>query len=455
MGDVKRTGTASSDPQNSPEDRQDNGVSLNQRVLWPHYINLIWGVWLIASPVTFGYESAALTWSDMISGALVLLLTGITLLWKQWWAPWGTGIVGFWLLFAPLVFWAPSAGIYANDTLMGLLVVGFALLAPGVPGIPERPGPTTPPGWSYNPSSFPQRGPIIGLALCSYFISRYLSAYQLGYIDTVWEPFFGNGTRTVLESDVSKAFPVSDAGLGAVSYIFDALAGFFGNTRRWRTMPWMVILFGILIIPIGVVSIVLVILQPVAVGAWCTLCLATAAIMLMMIPPSVDEIFATIEYLVLAKREGQSLWKVFWVGGTLENQGKATEEVKKPSKEMLKPVNILLSQPWHLYLIALLGVWLLASPQILGVQGNAATSNHIMGALVASFAFIALSEPARAMRFAQVLFGLWIIASPWLLGGASGWGLWNNALVGAALIPLCIPRGKIHQSYGMWNRYII
>jgi hypothetical protein len=42
-------------------------------------------------------------------------------------------------------------------------------------------------------------------------------------------------------------------------------------------------MFGIQVIPLGVTSIVLVILQPLMVGTWCSLCLATAIFMLLTI----------------------------------------------------------------------------------------------------------------------------------------------------------------------------
>ena len=34
-------------------------------------------------------------------------------------------------------------------------------------------------------------------------ISRYLAAYQRGYISTVWDPFFGEGTGRVLTSTLA------------------------------------------------------------------------------------------------------------------------------------------------------------------------------------------------------------------------------------------------------------
>src|SRR5665811_886497 len=91
------------------------------------------------------------------------------------------------------------------------------------------PGPDVPAGWSYNPSTWSQRAPIIALALVGFFLSRQMAAYQLGYTLSVWEPFFDPGTRAVLGSDLSRSFPISDAGLGAVAYMVEALMGFMGG----------------------------------------------------------------------------------------------------------------------------------------------------------------------------------------------------------------------------------
>ena len=57
-------------------------------------------------------------------------------------------------------------------------------------------------------------------------------------------------------------------------------------------MPWAVLLFCVLVVPVGVVSIVLVVLQPLAVGAWCGLCLFTAVTTVLMVSPAVDEVVA-------------------------------------------------------------------------------------------------------------------------------------------------------------------
>jgi hypothetical protein len=73
-----------------------------------------------------------------------------------------------------------------------------------------------------------------------------------------------------------------------------------------------VVLFGIATGPLGLVSVLLVILQPVLVGAWCTLCLVTAAISIVMISPAMDELLASLQYLQRVKREGFSWWDAFW-----------------------------------------------------------------------------------------------------------------------------------------------
>ncbi len=169
-----------------------------------------------------------------------------------------------------------------------------------------------PPGWDYNPSSWRQRLPIIGLAVIAFAAATHLALYQLRVIDLPWEPFFGDGSRVILDSWVSRLLPISDAALGAASYLIDAVAGAIGGRQRWRTMPWMVVLFGIFVGPLGAVSVLLVILQPVLFGAWCTLCLFTAVISVLMIGPAMDEVLASLQHLKRVKGRGESVWRAFW-----------------------------------------------------------------------------------------------------------------------------------------------
>jgi hypothetical protein len=169
-----------------------------------------------------------------------------------------------------------------------------------------------PPGWTYNPSTWGQRLPVIGLALSGFAIAAYLAAYQWDLIGTVWEPFFGDGSETILNSSVSDVLPIPDAALGMLGYLADAVTGAIGGKDRWRRMPWIVIIFGLAIGPLGAVSILLVVLQPVLYSTFCTLCLVSAAISLLMIPPAVDEVWASLQHVKRQREQGRSVWGTFW-----------------------------------------------------------------------------------------------------------------------------------------------
>lgn len=176
-----------------------------------------------------------------------------------------------------------------------------------------------PPNLDYNPSTWAQRIPICVLAAAAFFIAAYMALYQWRLIDGVWDPVFGDQSRAVLDSETSEAMRrwmlIPDAALGAIAYLGDALFGLAGSTRRWQYRPWMVVVFGLDVIPLGVVSIVLVVLQGAVVGAWCFLCLVTAGISLVLILLAYDEVWATILYLrrVWSRtRDPGKLWSTFW-----------------------------------------------------------------------------------------------------------------------------------------------
>jgi uncharacterized membrane protein len=172
----------------------------------------------------------------------------------------------------------------------------------------------TPEGWDYNPSTWRQRLPLVGVALVGFGIAVYLTLYQTDVVSDVWEPFFGSGSREILNSGVSHALPVPDAALGAFGYLLDAVAGLVGGRQRWRTMPWMVLVFGAAVGPLGAVSVALTIIQPAVYGTFCTLCLASAAISLMLIPPAMDEVLASLQELARVRRRGGSAWRFLWSG---------------------------------------------------------------------------------------------------------------------------------------------
>lgn len=462
-------------------------ISMHHKKLWPHYVNLTLGFWLLTGPFILGYLSAyvpdanmmrvtaerglpsaefrnlAMTWSDAISGILVIIFSLLSADPRRRfsWSQWANATVGTWLLFAPLVFWTPLPEAYANDMLLGAFIIAFSVLVPMMPGmsVEGMADPADiPPGWDYCPSTYIQRFPIAALGFLGLLISRYLTAYQLGHLDHAWDPFFGNGTETIITSKTSKAWPVADAGVGAVAYMMEVLMAVMGTSRRWRTMPWMVLSFGVLVAPLGGVSLFFIIIQPIVIGTWCTLCLVAALAMLIMIPYSLDELVATGQFLVDVRRRGKPFWRTFWMGGAMEGgREDPAQGFSGPPGRMLKDmVAGGVTWSWPLILSAVIGVWLMFTRLSFGSGGGMADSDHLTGALIVTVAVTALAEVARPLRFINFLFGAWLIVAPWLLGGeGSTTAVVNSIVCGLLVIGLTVPRGRIRYRYAGWNRYIV
>ncbi len=416
---------------------------------WSQIPLLVLGLWLIVSPFSLSYRSVSMIWSDVISGFLVTALAVIAFRTKRVWAAWANTFVGLWLAFAPVVFRTPDAAAYANDTLIGMLVVTFAVL---IPMMMEMPGPEVPLGWSYNPSTWMQRAPILALALFSFFLARYMTAFQLGHITSAWDPIFGEGTVLVLGSDLSKSVPISDAGLGAFVYLVELLSGFMGDPRRWRTMPWMVALFGLMVVPLGIVSVVLIMLQPIIIGEWCTVCLLSALFMLIMIALSLDEVIAMLQFLMQTRRAGKSVWRAFWLGGDALGDNLTPQ---RPQTDHQSQMFWGVTVPWNLLVSAVLGAWLMIAPDVFQTQGLAADSDHILGALVVTVAIVAFAEVTRAARFVNIALAFAIMALPWVFSGATLASGINNLIISLLIIALSIPPGKIKNTYDGWNALIV
>jgi uncharacterized membrane protein len=462
--------------------------AMRMRMLWTHFVVIGLGAWLLTSPFQFALFDPAMTgtlrdvtsernlwdpalrnaltgWNDLASGLLLMLFGALSLSSRFKWAQWGTTLVGLWLLFAPMLFWTPSAAAYANDTAVGALAIIFSVLVPMMPGMSHEgmmDENTLPAGWTYNPSTWLQRLPIITLGFFGFLLARYLAAYQFGHIDAVWEPVFPgrealNGTEDIITSDVSKTFPVSDAAFGGLAYMLETLMGAMGSAKRWRTMPWMVTFFFILVVPLGAVSIGFIVIQPIMIGTYCTLCLIQAFAMLVMIPLAIDEVVAMGQFMVRSTRAGQPFWRTFLQGGAdPSDRPDENPAFGAPLATQAAAAVWGVTMPWTLVASCVAGAWLMFSRMVFGTSGLLADSDHLVGAMIITVAVIAMAEVARPLRFLNVLFGIWLIAAPWLLvEGGSTPGVWNDVVVGFVVIALSLPRGRRSaQHYGDWDAYV-
>lgn len=96
---------------------------------------------------------------------------------------------------------------------------------------------------------------------------------------------------------------------------------------------------------------------------------------------------------------------------------------------------------WQDLANAMLGLWLLVSPRIIGYDdGSAAMWNSVVaGVVLAALALGAVFIPRAWEEWAQGGIGAWLIASPWVLAFANREGPMLNAMwVGIAVVALAL-----------------
>jgi nucleoside-diphosphate-sugar epimerase len=437
---------------------------------WPHFVNIALGSWLFTQPLLINVQEPLLRWSEMALGALLMVFAMAALSQRGTAARWVCAGIGAVVMAIPVLFHTGNAAAYLSDTLVGALIFGFAVCTkpePGPSALAALTGPDIPPGWSYNPSAWTQRVPIIATALIGLFVARYLAAYQLGHIPHVWDPFFDgspidpqNGTEEVITSALSKAFPVSDAALGGYTYLLEILTGLVGARARWRTMPWLVVLFGLMIAPLGITSIFFVIIQPIVIGTLSTVALIGAMAILIQIPYSLDELIATLQFVRRRVQAGRNGLSVFFLGDTdtmpVGAGGTRTtvdEFDQRPGAVLRSMMAGGVNLPWNLGLAALIGLALLFTRLWPGVEGNLAHAHHVIGSLVLTVVSIAAAEVARPARWLNVVLGAALMLSPFVFAGNTA-ALLVSVVAGAALMALSIRRGPVHERYGSWDRVI-
>jgi len=165
------------------------------------------------------------------------------------------------------------------------------------------------------------------------------------------------------------------------------------------------------------------------------------------------------QHLVRAKRRGTPLGEAFWKGGPAED---ATSDERSPELGELPdaPPRVVASAlwgmgfPWTLVASAALGVGLMFVPGAFGVAEPASAVVHIGGALVFTAAVVAMGEPVRAFRYLNVPLGLAVAVLPWFLGGGTVAGQAVALVGGLAVAALALPRGRVAEAYGSWDRLI-
>ncbi len=134
-------------------------------------------------------------------------------------------------------------------------------------------------------------------------ISTYLALYQYGFVVNVWDPLFGDGSARVLHAGLldplSRALgvPLHDAAVGAVGYAIEGVLAWKLGRAKLTASRRLLPLYALLVVLLGLTSLLLVVLQATWIGAWCTLCLASALISAAVVLLSRQELHVTINTL--------------------------------------------------------------------------------------------------------------------------------------------------------------
>jgi hypothetical protein len=229
-----------------------------------------------------------------------------------------------------------------------------------------------------------------------------------------------------------------------------------GSRARWRTAPFIVVSFILLVIPLGAASILLVIMQPVVVGAWCGFCLINAAALLISVPLAVHESIAVGQFLALAYKQKKNVWQFFWLGGNvLGYEGKDPDRTYWSIRQRWAASYQGISLPWFIIVQAIIGVWLMARPDILPFNIESANCDHWMGAIILTIAAVATAEVTRTARFVNVIAGVVVLILTLIFSSGSTAILMSGITSAVLLIIVSIPRGIIVERYASWDRLII
>lgn len=96
---------------------------------WQDGINIILGLWLIASPGMLAYMSeTTATWNAWTIGAVVMVAALAALVVFQKWEEWVNMALAAWLIVSPWIlgFSGLQAAVW-NQIIVGILIGGFAL----------------------------------------------------------------------------------------------------------------------------------------------------------------------------------------------------------------------------------------------------------------------------------------------------------------------------------------
>ena len=101
-------------------------------------------------------------------------------------------------------------------------------------------------------------------------------------------------------------------------------------------------------------------------------------------------------------------------------------------------ISFSLPKHWEDWIGAALGLWLLASPNVIPYGGSAATQNaFLVGVLLLAIAVVEITTFRAWEEWINVILGVWLVVSPWVLG-ATVIATTNLVIVGLLVLALAL-----------------
>lgn len=94
------------------------------------------------------------------------------------------------------------------------------------------------------------------------------------------------------------------------------------------------------------------------------------------------------------------------------------------------------------------GIWLMFSPAVLGYGDPAAANDRIFGPIGAAFAFVAMWEVVRPLRWGTLPVGAWLIVAPFVLGYGTVPATVSSVVAGLVMAAAAPVGGQRRQLYG-------
>jgi hypothetical protein len=98
-------------------------------VQWKDAVNLVLGLWLIASPWALGFATEqAPMWNASVVGVIIAVAALAALIAFHKWEEWVEAAFGLWLIVSPyLLGFAVQTNATWNHVLVGIIVAGLAI----------------------------------------------------------------------------------------------------------------------------------------------------------------------------------------------------------------------------------------------------------------------------------------------------------------------------------------